>query len=99
MGEGGWPRLVDPKADVLSTVGAARDGNGQTQRVFTLLGYGSIFLPMGLFMGTNLYSSSLRVRVRSYATLTLNGSRAFSGGGDLALDNSGVLALRGVEGE
>jgi hypothetical protein len=72
----------------------------KTQRVFTLLGYGygSIFLPMGLFMGTNLYSSSLRVRVRSYATLTLNGSRALSGGGDLALDNSGVLALRGVEG-
>jgi hypothetical protein len=53
-----------------------RDGNGypkpETRWVFTLLGYGfgSIFIPMGLLMGINLYPAGLWVRVCSYSTQT-----------------------------
>jgi hypothetical protein len=53
-----------------------RDGNGypkpETQWVFTPLGYGfgSIFIPMGLLMGINLYPTGLWVRVCSYSTQT-----------------------------
>jgi hypothetical protein len=53
-----------------------RDGNGypkpETRWVFTPLGYGfgSIFKPMGLLMGINLYPTGLWVRVCSYSTQT-----------------------------
>jgi hypothetical protein len=55
---------------------STRDGNGypkpETRWVFTLLGYGfgSIFIPMGLLMGINLYPAGLWVRVCSYSTQT-----------------------------
>jgi hypothetical protein len=54
----------------------SRDGNGypkpETRWVFTPLGYGfgSIFIPMGLLMGINLYPTGLWVRVCSYSTQT-----------------------------
>jgi hypothetical protein len=54
----------------------ARDGNGypqpKTRWVFTPLGYGfgSIFIPMDLLMGINLYPAGLWVRVCSYSTQT-----------------------------
>jgi hypothetical protein len=53
-----------------------RDGNGypkpETRWIFTLLGYGfgSIFIPMGLLKGINLYLMGLWVRVCSYSTQT-----------------------------
>jgi hypothetical protein len=53
-----------------------RDGNGypkpETRWVFTLLGYGfgSIFIPMGLLMGINVYPTGSWVRVCSYSTQT-----------------------------
>jgi hypothetical protein len=53
-----------------------RDGNGypkpETRWVFTPLGYGfgSIFIPMGLLMGINIYPTGLWVRVCSYSTQT-----------------------------
>jgi hypothetical protein len=54
----------------------ARDGNGypkpETRWVFTLLGYEfvSIFIPMGLLIGINLYPAGLWVWVCSYSTQT-----------------------------
>jgi hypothetical protein len=54
----------------------SRDGNGypkpETRWVFTPLGYGfgSIFKPMGLLMGINVYPTGLWVRVCSYSTQT-----------------------------
>jgi hypothetical protein len=53
-----------------------RDGNGypkpETRWVFTPLGYGfgSIFIPMGLLMGINVYPTGSWVRVCSYSTQT-----------------------------
>jgi hypothetical protein len=53
-----------------------RDGNGypkpETRWVFTPLGYGfgSIFIPMGLLMGINVYPMGSWVRVCSYSTQT-----------------------------
>jgi hypothetical protein len=53
-----------------------RDGNGypkpETRWVFTPLGYGfgSIFIPMDLLTGINLYPAGLWVRVCSYSTQT-----------------------------
>jgi hypothetical protein len=54
----------------------ARDGNGypkpEIRWVFTPLGYGfgSIFIPMGLLMGINVYPAGSWVRVCSYSTQT-----------------------------
>jgi hypothetical protein len=49
-----------------------RNPKPETRWVFTPLGYGfgSIFIPMGLLMGINLYPSGLWVRVCSYSTQT-----------------------------
>jgi hypothetical protein len=58
------------------TLVATRDGNGypkpETRWVFTPLGYGfgSIFIPMGLLMGINVYPAGSWVRVCSYSTQT-----------------------------
>jgi hypothetical protein len=60
----------------IALIGIARDGNGypkpETRWVFTPLGYGfgSIFIPMGLLMGINVYPTGLWVRVCSYSTQT-----------------------------
>jgi hypothetical protein len=70
--------LIDSR-DVLKhepNSNASRDDNGypkpETRWVFTPLGYGfgSIFIPMGLLMGINLYPAGLWVRVCSYSTQT-----------------------------
>jgi len=61
---------------VLTASRWARDGNGypkpETRWVFTPLGYGfgSIFIPMGLLMGINVYPTGSWVRVCSYSTQT-----------------------------
>jgi hypothetical protein len=76
---GGEEDLLLPPAWVASwrgNRGRRRDGNGypksETRWVFTPLGYGfgSIFIPMDLLMGINLYPSGLWVRVCSYSTQT-----------------------------
>jgi hypothetical protein len=67
---------VEGVSQVRNGVQVIRDGNGypkpETRWVFTPLGYGfgSIFIPMGLLMGINVYPTGSWVRVCSYSTQT-----------------------------
>jgi hypothetical protein len=64
-----------PRSSAPSTLEMAmgtRNPKPETRWVFTPLGYGfgSIFIPMGLLMGINVYPTGSWVRVCSYSTQT-----------------------------